>query len=82
MNAYVKRKNQIGVINLALDINEIDIERLRQDLISYYVGAAYMLNAAILENIKILQKVSDEDVYMSAIAANIDLSKYTKGKTR
>ena len=69
---------------MALDINEIDIERLRQDLISYYVGAAYMLNAAAaLEPIERLQNASDKDVYTAAIAANIDLSRYKKkNKTR
>ena len=82
-NAYVKRKKQIGVINLAIDIKEIDIERLRQDLINYYVGAAYMLNAsAALETIEKLQNASDNVVHKVAIAANIDLSKYIKGKTR
>ena len=62
-----------------IDINDIDIERLRSDLINYFEGAYFVggFGAALID-ISEIERASDYQVVQTAINNNFDLNKYLK----
>jgi hypothetical protein len=54
---------------------EIDIEKLRSDLMDYFGTATHFFPAATMDLIKV-QNASGEELINIALKNNIDLSKY------
>ena len=62
---------------------EIDIERLRNDLINYFGTAMYSGYPQAINELYKVESANDEEIIEIAITNNFDLSKYTsKVKTR
>lgn len=64
-----------------IDINDIDIERLRRDLINHFEGAYFVggFGAALID-ISEIETASDYKVVQIAINNRFDLNKYLKSK--
>lgn len=60
---------------------DIDIERLRSDLMDMYGAAVPFIPAMMMEVIDI-ESSSDEEIIKEAIKNKIDLSKYDINKTK
>ncbi len=66
-----------------IDINDIDIERLRNDLINYFEGAYFVggFGAALID-ISEIERADSIEVIQIAINNGFDLNKYKKTKFR
>ena len=64
-----------------MNCDNIDIERLRKDLISYYLGAAYMLNPAAMIDVQRVQMATDEELIRIAIRKKINIANYAIEET-
>lgn len=62
-----------------MDIESIDVESLRNDLINYY-GTSSVVNEANLLIVDRLKNASDEDIINLAINNDIDLDKYSSNR--
>ena len=64
-----------------MEIDEIDIEKLRSDLINYFEGAYFVggFGAALID-ISEIERASDYQVVQIAVNNNFDLNKYKKTK--
>ena len=62
-------------------MENIDIEKLRNDLINYFGTASFYNPTAMMDLIKI-EKASDEEVINIAIQNNFDLSRYEINKKK
>ena len=64
---------------MEIDLNDIDIERLRSDLINYFEGAYFVGGfGAALMDIGEIEHASDYKVVQIAINNNFDLNNYIK----
>ncbi len=63
-----------------MDINDIDIERLRRDLIDYYSAAMFIASPVALVDLTKVETASDEELINIAKQNHIDLFKYKKTK--
>ena len=68
------------LIILRIDM-EIDIERLKKDLIDYF-GTCALFNPAAFINVREVETASDEELINIAIQNNFDLSYYEICKRR
>ena len=68
---------------MEIDLDDIDIERLRSDLINYYEGAYFVggFGAALID-ISDIEHASNYQVVQIAINNNFDLNEYKKTKLR
>ena len=66
---------------MEIEIDDIDIERLRSDLINYFEGAYFVggFGAAIIDASEV-ERASDYQVVQIAINNGFDLNKYLKSK--
>lgn len=66
-----------------IDINDIDIERLRNDLINYFEGAYFVggFGAALID-LSEVENASDYEIVQIAINNGFDISKYIKNNGR
>ena len=64
-----------------INIEDIDIEKLRKDLYNYYAGAAYMVNPVAMMDAFEIERLTDEEIVKKALELKIDLTKYIKEKT-
>lgn len=62
--------------------DEIDVEKLRDDLIDYFGTAMTTGYGAAMVDIQKIEKASDEEVIRIAIENRIDLSNYRKSITK
>ena len=67
-------------MNQAIDIQieNIDVDKLRQDLINYYLGATYMVNPAAKEDIQRIKLATNEELVQIALKEKINLIEYLK----
>ena len=65
---------------LEINIEDIDIEKLRNDIISYYGSAMFMVNPIAMMDLQEIQKATDEEVVKKAIELKMDLRKYIEQK--
>lgn len=63
---------------MSIDINKIDIERLRKDLIDYFTSAMFIVSPVALVDLTEVENASDEKVIKIALDNKFDLSKYIK----
>ena len=61
-----------------IDINNIDIEKLRNDLIEYFTSAMFIVSPVALVDLTEVENASDEKVIKIALDNKFDLSKYIK----
>ena len=61
-----------------MDINNIDIERLRRDLIDYYSAAMFIVSPVALIDLTKVETASDEELINIAKQNHFDLVKYKK----
>lgn len=61
-----------------IDINDIDIEKLRNDLIEYFTSAMFIVSPVALVDLTEVENASDEKVIKIALDNKFDLSKYIK----
>lgn len=64
---------------MEIDLDDIDIERLRNDLINYFEGAYFVggFGAALID-VSEVERASDYQVVQTAINNNFDLNNYIK----
>lgn len=61
-----------------IDINDIDIEQLRKDLIEYFTSAMFMVSPIALMDLTEVENATDEQVIKIALDNKFDLRKYLK----
>lgn len=61
-----------------IDINNIDIEKLRNDLIEYFTSAMFIVSPVALVDLTEVENASDEKVIKIALDNKFDLKKYIK----
>lgn len=65
-----------------IDINKIDLDKLRQDLNMYFYFELILRNPFGVSDHINLDKVSDDKLVQIAYENGINLNKYVKSKTR
>lgn len=63
---------------MSIDINDIDIEKLRNDLIEYFTSAMFIVSPVALVDLTEVENTSDENVIKIALNNKFDLKKYIK----
>ena len=64
-----------------IDINNINIEKLRKDLIDYFTSAMFIASPLAIEKLTKVEKASDIEIIKIALDNKFDLIKYIKNKT-
>lgn len=59
-----------------VSIDDIDIEKLRKDLIDYFTGAMFMVSPVALIDLTEVENASDEKLIQIALDNRFDLTKY------
>ena len=60
-----------------MDIDDIDIDRLRRDLIDYYMAAMFNVSPIAIVDLTEVEYASDEMIVRIALRNGFDLSEYT-----
>ncbi len=63
---------------MSVDISEIDIEKLRKDLVDYFSLAMFLVSQIALVDITDVENASDEKIVRIALDNKFDLTKYLK----
>lgn len=61
-----------------IDIEALDIEQLRKDLIDYFTSAMFMVSRVALVDLTKVENASDEQIVKIALDNKFDLKKYLK----
>lgn len=61
-----------------IDINDINIEKLRNDLIEYFTSAMFIVSPVALVDLTEVENASDEKIIKIALDNKFDLKKYIK----
>ncbi len=61
-----------------IDINDIDIEKLRKDLIDYFTSAMFMVSQIALIDLTEVEDANSEKVVRIALENKFDLTQYLK----
>ena len=61
-----------------INIEDIDVEKLRNDIINYYQSAMFMVSYLAMMAMQQAQSASDEWIIKKAIELKFDLNKYIK----
>ncbi len=61
-----------------IDIEALDIEKLRKDLIDYFTSAMFMVSRVALVDLTKVENASDEQIVKIALDNKFDLKKYLK----
>lgn len=61
-----------------INIEDIDVEKLRNDIINYYQSAMFMVSSIAMMDMQQAQSASDEWIIKKAIELKFDLNKYIK----
>ena len=59
-----------------INIEDIDINQLRKDLIDYYTSAMFIVSGAAMIDLINVEKATDEEIIKIAINNNFDLNNY------
>lgn len=60
-----------------MELNDIDIEKIREDLIEYYQGIMFNISPAAIVEMTEVEHASPQKLIDIALRNNIDLSEYT-----
>ena len=66
---------------MEIDIDDIDIDRLRKDLIDHFTAAMFIVNPVAMMDLNRVETASDEEIIQIALSNKFDLRKYIKRKT-
>jgi hypothetical protein len=61
-----------------IEINDINIEKLRQDLIDYFTSTMFMVSPVALVNLTEVENATDEKIIQIALDNKFDLTRYLK----
>ena len=64
-----------------MNCENIDIERLRNDLMNYYLGAAFMVNPAAMMDVQRVKNATDEELIKIAIREKVNIANYAIEET-
>ena len=59
-----------------IDIDDINIERLREDLINYFTSAMFTISPVALVDLTEVERATDEQLIQKAIDNRFDLERY------
>lgn len=59
-----------------IDINNIDIESLRKDLMDYFTSAMFLVSPVALVDLSKVERATDIEVVQIALDNKFDLEKY------
>ena len=62
--------------SMYINIEDIDINQLRKDLIDYYTSAMFIVSGAAMIDLINVEKATDEEIIKIAINNNFDLNNY------
>lgn len=65
-----------------ININDIDINKLKIDLIDYYTSAMFIASPLAIMDLTKVEKASDKEIVEIAIDNKFDLRKYIKTSKR
>ena len=68
--------------NNEIDINNIDMTKLREFLLDYYESAYFCGIDIAQADLIFVEQMDDEELLKYAISRNFDISKYVINKTR
>lgn len=63
-----------------IDINDIDIERLRKELIDYFTSAMFFASPIALVDLTEVENANDEELIIIAINNGFNLKNFIKSK--
>ena len=63
-------------------LKDIDINKLKRDLIDYYTSAMFIASPIAIMDLDKVERASDKDIVEIALNNKIELRKYLKSKTR
>ena len=66
---------------MQINIEDIDVEKLRNDIINYYQSAMFIVSPLAMIDMQQAQNASDDWIIKKAFDLKIDLSKYVKTRT-
>ena len=61
-----------------MNIDNIDIEQLKKDLVDYFMSAMFMVSPIALVDLTEVENASDEKLIQIALDNKFDLKKYLK----
>ena len=61
-----------------MDINDVDIEKLRQDLIDHFTAAMFIVSPVALMDLTEVENASDEEIVKIALENGFDLENYSR----
>ena len=65
-----------------INIEDINILKLRKDLIDYYTSAMFIVSPMAIMDLTKVEKASDQELVKIAMDNKFDLSKYHKSRRR
>ena len=65
-----------------INIEDINIERLRKDLIDYYTSAMFIASPIAIMDLTKIEQASDEEIIKIAIDNKFDLNKYFRSEIK
>ncbi|MBR3161339.1 MAG: hypothetical protein IKF19_01250 [Bacilli bacterium] len=65
-----------------INIDDINIEKLRKDLIDYYTSAMFIASPIAILDLTKVEKANDEEIVTIAINNKFDLNNYLKSRRR
>ena len=65
---------------MEIDIDDIDIDKLRKDLIDHFTAAMFIVNPAAMMDLNRVENASDEELIQIAINNRFDITNYLKRK--
>jgi hypothetical protein len=63
---------------MQIDIDNIDVDKIRQELINYYTSAIFTISPIAVTDLTLVENASDEEIIKIAIKNNFDLDRYRK----
>lgn len=59
-----------------IDLTEINLDKLRKDLIEHYTAAMYMVSPIAMMDIERVKKASDEELIKIALSNKLNIDDY------
>ena len=63
---------------MQINIEDIDVEKLREDLKEHFTAAMFMVSPVALVDLSQVENATDEEIIQIAINNKFDLTKYLK----
>jgi hypothetical protein len=63
---------------MQINIDNIDVDKIRQELINYYTFAIFKVSPIAMTDLSIVETASDEEILKIAVKNNLDLNSFIK----